>query len=123
MRTIRKMKWKSKARHMWSMCGHRWRTCGCVCMHAHSCRPTYWHTVTQKVVPMFFTFCFMVTQNHNKAKQSQYVGVCKRGLVKGYVWNQELCNLMMFPWRYSQFILGTHWDIYLYGHQKYNNMV
>src|SRR3979490_2026303 len=26
---------------------------------------------------------------------------------------------MIFPWRYIQFILGTHWDNYLTGCQKY----
>src|SRR3979490_1389751 len=28
---------------------------------------------------------------------------------------------MMFPWRYSQFILGTHWDNYLTRYQKYRH--
>src|SRR3979490_1213527 len=30
---------------------------------------------------------------------------------------------MVFPWRYSQFILGTHWNNYLTGHQKYHNQM
>ena len=37
--------------------------------------------------------------------------------------NQELCNPVHFPWRYSQFTLMAHWDNYLSGYQKCQNLM
>jgi hypothetical protein len=37
--------------------------------------------------------------------------------------NQELCNLMLYLWRYSQFSLMTHWDSFLSVYQTYQNLM